>query len=69
MDIQRKGYIYAIISVLLWSTVASAFKITLRYTTVLTLLFYASIVSLSILFIVLLFQGKIRYLRTKLLHF
>ncbi len=63
MDIQRKGYIYAIISVLLWSTVASAFKITLRYTTVLTLLFYASIVSLSILFIVLLVQGKIKDLR------
>jgi drug/metabolite transporter (DMT)-like permease len=39
---------YAVMAVLLWSTVASAFKLSLRYLTPLQLLFYASLTSLLV---------------------
>ncbi|OYD17515.1 EamA family transporter [candidate division WOR-3 bacterium JGI_Cruoil_03_44_89] len=58
MEKQRLAYTYAIIAVLLWSTVASAFKISLRYLDSLQLLFFASITSVVILFIILLIQKK-----------
>lgn len=61
---QKKAYFYAIVAVLLWSTVASAFKISLRYLDVLPLLFYASIVSTVILFCSLLSLKKLNLLRT-----
>ncbi len=48
---------------LLWSTVASAFKIALRELDYVQLLFFASMVSLVSLFVVLLVQGKIALLR------
>ena len=62
MDRQKKAYLYAIVTVLLWSTVASAFKITLRYLNFIQLLFYASFVSMTALFLILLCQGKLREL-------
>ena len=58
MENQKQAYIYAILAVLIWSTVASAFKISLRYLDFLQLLFYASIVSIIILLIILLIQNK-----------
>ncbi len=61
---QKKAYAYAIIVVLIWSTVASAFKISLRYLNYLQLLFYASLISLLILFIILIFQNKLSLLKT-----
>lgn len=61
---QRKAYLYAIAVVLIWSTVASAFKISLRYLDFIQLLFFASLVSLFVLFIALVFQGKLTLLRT-----
>jgi drug/metabolite transporter (DMT)-like permease len=64
MDGQRKSYLYALAAVLLWSTVASAFKISLRYLDVLSLLFFASVVSSGILFVFLVFQKKVGLLRT-----
>ncbi len=39
---------HAVLAVLLWSTVASAFKLSLRYLTPLQLLFYASLTSLLV---------------------
>ena len=51
MEKQRQAYIYAIIAVLLWSTVASAFKVSLRYVDFLQLLFYSSFVSILVLFL------------------
>lgn len=63
MEKQEKAYIYAIATVLLWSTVASAFKISLRYLDVLPLLFYASVFSTVILFCNLLFLGKVDLLK------
>lgn len=63
MKNQKQAYIYVILTVLIWSTVASAFKVSLRYLDFLQLLFYASIVSIIILFIVLLIQGKAKLLK------
>ena len=64
MDRQRKAYLYALSAVLLWSTVASAFKISLRHVDVLSLLFLASVVSSVVLFAFLVFQKKVYLLGT-----
>ena len=64
MGNQKKTYLYATVTVLLWSTVASAFKISLRYLDVLPLLFLASISSTIILFLFLLFLKKLKLLKT-----
>jgi drug/metabolite transporter (DMT)-like permease len=64
MEKQKQAYAYAITAVLFWSTAASAFKLTLRYLDYLQLLFYASIVSIAILFIILLMQNKLPLLKT-----
>lgn len=64
MEKQKKACLCALIAVLLWSTVASAFKISLRHSDVLPLLFYASVVSTAVLFCILLFFGKLNLLGT-----
>lgn len=46
----------------LWSTVATASKLTLGYLTALELLFYSAVVSTIVLFLILVGQGKIRQL-------
>jgi len=63
MKNQQQAYKYAIAAVLMWSTVASAFKISLRHLDFLQLLFYASIVSIVTLFSILLVQNKLRLLK------
>lgn len=60
---ENKAYIYGIIAVFLWSTVASAFKISLKYLNFLQLLFYSSIFSILILFSILIFQNKLSMLK------
>ncbi|HAQ19387.1 MAG TPA: EamA family transporter [Prolixibacteraceae bacterium] len=57
-----KAYIYALCSVVLWSTVATAFKLGLQVLSPLYLILTASAVSLFIFFVVILAQGKIREL-------
>jgi len=78
MKNQKIAYLYALGTVLLWSTVASAFKISLRYLDIIQLLFYASITSTVTFFIYLLFSKKLNllkilsrkdYLRSALLGF
>lgn len=64
MEDQKKAYGFAILAVVLWSTVASAFKISLRYVDFLELLFFASFFSTLIIFIVLVFRRKQHLLRT-----
>ena len=59
MDKEKKSYIYALSAVLLWSTVASAFKLALREVNVIQLLFYSTIVSTITLFVLVLFQRKL----------
>jgi drug/metabolite transporter (DMT)-like permease len=56
---QTHAYGYALAAVLLWSTVASAFKITLRTLTPLQLLGYASVTATAALFVLLLAQRKL----------
>ena len=60
MQAQRKAYLYALLTVLLWSTVASAFKLSLRYLKPAELLFYASITSIAVLGLILAVQGRLR---------
>jgi len=50
---QRKAYLHALAAVLLWSTVASAFKLSLRYLDYAQLLLYSSVVATLFLGIVL----------------
>ncbi|ADT84501.1 DMT family transporter [Thermococcus barophilus] len=59
MHQQKSAYVYGSITVLLWSTVASAFKLSLRYLSYLNLLLYASFTSLFIFFILLVLQNKL----------
>jgi drug/metabolite transporter (DMT)-like permease len=59
MKNQRKAYFYGLLTVLLWSTVASAFKISLQFLKPIQLLFYASVVSIFILSLILLIQGNL----------
>ena len=62
MDNQKKAYGYGLSTVLLWSTVASAFKLSLRYLDYIQLLLYSTIVSIFILSLLLILQGKTRLL-------
>ncbi len=64
MDRHTQAYVYAAAAVLLWSTVASAFKLTLRYLDVFQMLFYATAVSAALLFAILVAQGKLGLLTT-----
>ncbi|WP_319780169.1 DMT family transporter [Maridesulfovibrio sp.] len=60
---QKKAYLYGLSAVLIWSTVASAFKIALGYMDPLQLLFYAVIFSTVSLFAILKIQGKIELIK------
>ncbi len=64
MDNRRKAYSFVILAVILWSTVASAFKISLRYVDYLELLLYALFFSTLIIFFVLIARKKLHILRT-----
>ncbi len=59
-----KAYIYALLSVVLWSTVATAFKLGLKTLSPLYLILTASVFSLLTFFVVILFQGKLKELFT-----
>ena len=61
---QKQAYKFALVSVFLWSTVATAFKISLSFISPLELLFYSSWSSLFILGIVLLYQKKLSFVVT-----
>jgi len=55
---QDLAYKYALLSVFFWSTVATAFKISLRFITPLELLFYSSLSSLFVLGAILIYQKR-----------
>ena len=63
MENQKKAYLYALIAVLAWSTVATAFKIALRYLTFVELLLFSALVSLFVLASALALLGRFRDLR------
>ena len=64
MERQKQSYGYAIIAVFLWATVASAFKVSLRYLDFLQLLLLASVTSLAALLLVLVVQNRAWQLTT-----
>lgn len=59
---QHKAYLFALSAVLLWSTVATAFKISLRYLDVYQLLLVASVTATLCLLLVVLATGRIKLL-------
>ena len=46
MDKQKQSYIFAILAIIFWSTVATAFKISLENFDYIQLLFYSTIVAI-----------------------
>lgn len=62
MKTQTKAYLLSLIAVLFWSTIGSAFKITLRYITFIEILLYASFIACLILLVNLIIQKKINLL-------
>ena len=56
---QHKAYLFALSAVLLWSTVATAFKISLRYLDVYQLLLVASVTATLVLLAVVLATGRL----------
>ena len=63
MKQQRRAYSFALLAILCWSTIGSAFKISLRYLDFLTLLLFSSFVAVIVLFTVLSLQGKLTLLK------
>ncbi|WP_320034632.1 DMT family transporter [Halarcobacter sp.] len=60
MKSQNKAYKYALIAVFFWSTVAAVFKIALLTLNPITLLFYASVSSMFILFFIIVLNKQIK---------
>jgi len=55
---QHRGLAYALLTIFFWSTVATAFKLTLNYLDFLPLVFYASLVSMLALAVVCALTGR-----------
>ncbi len=62
MKQQNKAYLLALVAVLLWSTVATAFKLALVSISFLQLLFYSSLTASILLFVLLISNGGISQL-------
>jgi drug/metabolite transporter (DMT)-like permease len=60
---KNRAYIYAGMVVFFWSTVSSAFKLSLRSLSVVQLLFFSSLTAAAVLFLILLQQKKVRQLK------
>jgi len=69
MEQQKRAYIFAVIVVLFWTTVASAFKITLRYLNFVQLVFWSSFVSMFVLFLILLLEKKLIMFRESIRNY
>jgi drug/metabolite transporter (DMT)-like permease len=63
MNSPRKSYIYAAIAILFWSTVPTAFKISLAELEIIQVLTIASITSAIALFLIITFGGKAHLLK------
>ncbi|PKP20189.1 MAG: hypothetical protein CVU05_09685 [Bacteroidetes bacterium HGW-Bacteroidetes-21] len=72
MNNTRKAVLFAILAVVLWSTAATAFKISLKEFDFPNLLFYSSLISTVVLFIILLTNKNIQlvevFAKKALLH-
>lgn len=63
MKNQSKAYLFACITIIFWSTVGSAFKLSLRSVDFLQLLFYAAFVSFVVIGCILVVQKKVKLIR------
>ena len=63
MQKQTQAYLYAGVTVLFWSTVATAFKLSLRHVNADALVFYSSLVSVVVLLCITLATGRLGQLR------
>lgn len=63
---QKKALAYALLTVLFWSTVATAFKVALRYLDIFQLVFYASLTSALILLVAVAIKRRLGELRKTL---
>lgn len=59
MKSQKLAYKYALSAIFFWSTVATAFKVSLQYLSPFELVLYASLTSSFVLFIIVLIQKKL----------
>ena len=64
MTRDRKALLLGLAAVLLWSTVATAFKLALRELDVWQLVAYAVLTSATVLFLLVAWQGKLTLLRS-----
>lgn len=58
MKQQHRAYTYAFLAILCWSTVGTAFKLTLRYTDFLSFLLYSSFFAVCVHLLIIIIQGK-----------
>ena len=61
---QNKAYLFAGIAIFFWSTVATAFKLALEYLEPIQLVFYSTLFSVIVLFVITLIQGKIGLIKS-----
>jgi drug/metabolite transporter (DMT)-like permease len=64
MKRESQAYLYAAIAVMLWGTIATAFKIALSELSVVTMLGIATLVSTFVIFLIVLFSGKISLMKS-----
>lgn len=64
MRSQKQAYLYGLTTVLLWSTVATAFKLSLRYLDTFQLLLYAALTSTLVLGVILIVQRRFHLIFT-----
>lgn len=63
MKPQKKAYLFAFAAIACWSTIGSAFKLSLRYLDPQGLLFISTLVACIVLFTILVVQGKLSLLK------
>ena len=63
-DNQNKAYLFAGIAIFFWSTVASVFKLSLEHLEPIQLVLYSTLFSIFVLFIIVIYQGKIKLIKT-----
>ena len=61
---QNKAYLFAGIAIFFWSTVATVFKLALEHLEPIQLVFYSTLFSVIVLFVIILIQGKIGLIKS-----
>jgi drug/metabolite transporter (DMT)-like permease len=62
--LQKEAYKYALVAIFCWSTVATAFKISLNYLSPTELVLYASLMSTLVLLSIVIYQNKLADVKT-----